>query len=70
MYISGMEGFPLALVAENIPMLELLVGGNLDARATRALCRQFLVNEQICEQSLLKWPLKVRRNTPAFGQQS
>ena len=26
----GMEGFPLALVAENTPMLELLVGGNLE----------------------------------------
>ena len=26
----GMEGFPLALVAENTPMLELLVEGNLE----------------------------------------
>ena len=26
----GMEGFPLALVAENTPILELLVGGNLE----------------------------------------
>ena len=34
---------------------------------TRALCSQFLVNEQICEQSLLEWTLKLRRNTPALG---
>ena len=33
---------------------------------TRALCSYFLVNEQIYEQSLLKWTLKLRRNTPAF----
>ena len=29
---EGMEGFPLALVAENTPKLELLVEGNLKCR--------------------------------------